>query len=378
MSRLSEGGSCWRQHSQLTTHNSQSHPSWFPTNSQQTVVIFRIVLKIHVATVPPQDRSIGMRTILILFLSIMLFKPAAFSQGSVNDYNGLISQADSLYKEGLFREAAYKYTQAFELNGWRGFIPDLYNAARSWARIQNLDSAFRKLDRVITYARHEEFNNYKQFRQEPAFKSLHGDRRWQDLIHKADKKYNNPLIARLDTIFQADQKYRLMMDTVIARSGADSEEAKMLWKKMRESDSINVQKVIKILDKYGWVGRDVVGQRGNITLFLVIQHADLATQLKYLPSMRKAVEEGNADPSHLALLEDRVALRQGKKQIYGSQVAMDNRTGKYYVENLDDPKNVDKRRAAVGLPPLGEYLKQWGIEWNAEQYEREMKDRNPK
>lgn len=77
----------------------------------------------------------------------------------------------------------------------------------------------------------------------------------------------------------------------------------------------------------------------------------------------------------VALLEDRLALRQGKKQIYGSQVSLDNQSGKYYVENLQDPENVDKRRAAVGLPPLAEYLKQWGINWNVEEYKRKMKDR---
>jgi hypothetical protein len=136
---------------------------------------------------------------------------------------------------------------------------------------------------------------------------------------------------------------------------------------MRHADSLNLPKVMDILDKHGWVGPAVVGQQGNITLFLVIQHADLKTQLKYLPMLREAVRKGDAQPSHLAMLEDRVALRQGKKQIYGSQVARDNTTGKYYVENLADPKNVDKRRAAVGLPPLAEYLKHWGIEWKVEE-----------
>lgn len=311
-------------------------------------------------------------------LFILLFSPAAFSQQTVNDYPNLITQADSLYEAGSFKEAAYVYTEAFEVNGWKGFIPDLYNSARSWARIENLDSAFRKLDRVITYARHNDFEKFKDFPRDPAFRSLHGDDRWQDLILKAEKKYNNPLIQGLDTIFKKDQEYRLIIDSVIARSGAESEEAKVFWRKMREADSLNVLKVTDILDKHGWIGPDVVGQRGNITLFLVIQHADLATQLKYLPMMRKAVRDGDAEASHLAMLEDRLALRQGKEQIYGSQVAVDNRTGKYYVENLQDPGNVDKRRAAVGLPPLAEYLKQWGINWNVEKYIREMKDKGLK
>lgn len=73
------------------------------------------------------------------------------------------------------------------------------------------------------------------------------------------------------------------------------------------------------LDERGWLGPDVIGQTGNSTLFLVIQHADLVTQEKYLPMMREAVTKGNAKGSSLALLEDRVLIRNGKQQRYGSQ-----------------------------------------------------------
>ncbi len=42
--------------------------------------------------------------------------------------------------------------------------------------------------------------------------------------------------------------------------------------------------------------------------------------------MREAVKKGNANSSSLALLEDRVALRKGEKQIYGSQIGRDQET----------------------------------------------------
>jgi hypothetical protein len=130
--------------------------------------------------------------------------------------------------------------------------------------------------------------------------------------------------------------------------------------------------VSDILDKRGWLGEDVVGQQGNSALFLVIQHADLKTQQKYLPMMREAVKTGRANASSLALLEDRVALRQGKMQIYGSQVGTDNSTGLHYVFPMEDPDNVDKRRAEVGLEPLAEYVSEWDIVWNVEQYKKDL------
>ena len=88
--------------------------------------------------------------------------------------------------------------------------------------------------------------------------------------------------------------------------------------------------------------------------------------------MRDAVKNGKVNGSSLALLEDRVALRQGKKQIYGSQIARDPETQTHYVLPLDDPDNVDKRRAEVGLEPLANYVIRWQIKWDIEQYKKDL------
>ena len=141
---------------------------------------------------------------------------------------------------------------------------------------------------------------------------------------------------------------------------------------INEKDSINLIKVCKIIDERGWLGPDVVGRQGSSAIFLVIQHSDLPIQEKYLPLMRDAVKNKNAQGSSLALLEDRVALRQGKRQIYGSQVGRDNESGKHYVLPLDDPDNVDKRRAEVGLPPLADYVRNWQIKWDPTQYKLDL------
>ena len=88
--------------------------------------------------------------------------------------------------------------------------------------------------------------------------------------------------------------------------------------------------------------------------------------------LREAVSHGKAKASNLALMEDRVLLGQGKKQIYGTQIGMDNQTQLYYVSPLDDPDNVDKRRAQVGLEPIAEYVKDWQIEWDIRQYKKDL------
>ncbi len=183
-------------------------------------------------------------------------------------------------------------------------------------------------------------------------------------------QYDEPLKARLDSIFQEDQTYRRQISDIEKKFGNDSREMRAHWQKINAIDSVNLIKVKGILDERGWLGDSVIGEQGNTTLFLVIQHFDQQTQEQYLPMMREAVKNGNARPSSLALLEDRVALGQGKRQTYGSQIGYDDSGA--YVLPLDDPDHVDERRASVGLGKLQDYVSQWEITWDAEAYKKKL------
>jgi hypothetical protein len=169
----------------------------------------------------------------------------------------------------------------------------------------------------------------------------------------------------------------MMTDSVEKRFGQQSKEMQNLWWIIHKTDSVNLIKVTTVLDQFGWLGERELGQLGNAALFLVIQHSDLTTQQKYLPMMREAVKKGNAAASSLALLEDRVLMFQGKKQIYGSQIRREG-DGPYYVWDIEDPLNVDKRRAEMGLGPLDAYVKHWNIIWDAEEHARLQKEKEKK
>jgi hypothetical protein len=55
-------------------------------------------------------------------------------------------------------------------------------------------------------------------------------------------------------------------------------------------------------------------------------------------------------------------MRQGKKQIYGSQVVF-SKTGEPEFYPIDDEKNVNIRRKKVGMQPIEEYAKYFGIDY---------------
>lgn len=188
----------------------------------------------------------------------------------------------------------------------------------------------------------------------------------------ASEEYS-PITTELLAILEEDQKYRLQLPEVEKQHGRESDQMKDLWKVIQKTDASNLIKVKAILDSHGWLGPKQVGAKGNSALFLVIQHSDLATQQKYLPMMRSAVKDGNARASSLALLEDRVALAEGRPQIYGSQIMRDQtHGGKYYIRPILDPDKVDERRASVGLNPLSDYVKKWDIIWDVETHKKEL------
>jgi len=141
-----------------------------------------------------------------------------------------------------------------------------------------------------------------------------------------------------------------------------------LWTLQSAADSINTLRIIEIIDKDGYPGKSVVGPGLASTAFLVIQHADLEVQEKYLPIITEAADEGEVNWSSVALLVDRVNTRNDRPQIYGSQVSSDPETGESFFFEIAEPYKVDSIRGTVGLGPLSDYAKFFEFEWDADKH----------
>lgn len=315
----------------------------------------------------------------ILIILIVIISNFAFGQKDMSQYNSFVKKADSLYNAKDYKNSAIEYQNAFDANDGKAFPNDRYNAACTFALVGDSVKAFYHLFYSAEHPRIK-YSNYNHITTDSDLNSLHKDKQWDKLIKiikankdEAEKDLDKPLVAILDTIYTEDQTYRKQIGEIEEKFGRESDEMKKHWELINAKDSINLIKIQKILDERGWLGSNVIGNQGNSTLFLVIQHSPLEIQEKYLPMMREAVKNGNASSSSLALLEDRVALRKGGKQIYGSQIGRDQETGEYFVSPLEDPENVDIRRAEVGLGPISEYISNWNMTWDVKKYIERMK-----
>lgn len=110
-------------------------------------------------------------------------------------------------------------------------------------------------------------------------------------------------------------------------------------------------------DALGWPGRGLLGDEGASAAFLILQHAisrpDL--QRRGLAFMLEAIPQGQANALDAAYLSDRIAVMEGRAQVFGTQFDWDQQ-GLLSPAPIAEPEGVDARRASVGLPPMAETI----------------------
>src|SRR5450830_371859 len=119
-------------------------------------------------------------------------------------------------------------------------------------------------------------------------------------------------------------------------------------------DKANMQRLDAIIKRFGWPGNRFAGIENAKSAFMVLQHADSASQHTYLPVLRAAVAKGEADGSDLAMLEDRVRISDGKPQLYGTQFKSGKLMELYPVE---DEAHLEQRRSELGMLPMAQFIK---------------------
>lgn len=184
-------------------------------------------------------------------------------------------------------------------------------------------------------------------------------------------KLNRPLMSYLDSIYYEDQNCRHIWGSFI-KNKAPKDEIDSVRKIVKKVDQSNQLRIDSIIRLYGWLSPQEVGFQASQGLFLVVQHAPLDYQKKYYPLIKRAEQDGKILSSNLAILEDRIAMREGRKQTYGSQGFKDNQTGIQHIYPVIDPDNIDARRKSMGLVPMKEYAKLLNVEWNIDDYKKKL------
>jgi hypothetical protein len=139
-------------------------------------------------------------------------------------------------------------------------------------------------------------------------------------------------------------------------------------RRMMEVDSAHTVRLRAIVAGHGWPGPSLVGADGAEAAWLLLQHSpSLELQRAVLPQLWAAARRGEVRAVDAAMLTDRVLRRSGRPQCYGNAFSLVN--GRLVQDTLEDPAHLDARRAALGLPPMAEYVRVLGegsrlpVEW---------------
>jgi len=274
-------------------------------------------------------------------------------------YYTLILESARQYKLGNYKISGELYEKAFSKGTDNSNKNYYYPAACSWAMAGKIDPAFKNLTDAIE----KSWIDVSIIKEDISLQTLHQDKRWGGITEKIEKieaNWNLPLKEKLEKIYEEDQSYRKTID--FKNFDPNSPKTRVLLKQMAEHDQKLSEEVTEIIDEYGWPGKSLVGTRGSSGAFLVIQHSTPDIQDDYLPLLIEAAKKGEAQWSQVALLQDRILMYKGEKQIYGTQLRS-NASGKLELYPIEDEENVDKRREEAGLIPLAEYLKIFNLNY---------------
>lgn len=124
---------------------------------------------------------------------------------------------------------------------------------------------------------------------------------------------------------------------------------------LRALDRRNTSRLKEIVLARGWPDTASVGLDGALAAFMLVQHADqdLAFQEEMLPHVEAAHRHGGLPGECVAMLTDRILVAKGERQIYGTQSRIVS--GVVKIASVEDPDNLDQRRAQLGMVPIAEY-----------------------
>lgn len=270
-------------------------------------------------------------------------------------------KADEQYDAKNYTEAVKSYRKGFKIEAPGSST--LYNAACTAALAGKKSKAFKWLKQAIEKG----WQNKSWMNEDTDFNSINSGKKWDAInalidekiaAYEATLKYPE-LRKELLAMRDEDQKWRRAYG--IAQNEEEREKAGSM---MGEVDAKNTTRMKVIVDEIGWPKRSDVGKDGASAAWLLVQHADRQPQFqaKCLPLLEKAFKENEASGGNYAYLFDRVAVRLGNKQRFGSQAM--GRGDDMQFNPIEKEWLVNERRAEFNVnPTIEEYAKIMGFEY---------------
>lgn len=166
---------------------------------------------------------------------------------------------------------------------------------------------------------------------------------------------------RLERMGQLDQVGRRVLtkiDLTVLPPAEIAAARKAMWAPIEVADAENQKQLLAMVPPEGWFLKSVYGVKAANAAFHIVQHSDLELWRRFVPVLEPLVAAGEVEGQSFALMYDRLAVSEGRKQRYGSQMTCVD--GRWAPEPLEDPARVEELRKAMNFPwTFAEYLEHW-------------------
>jgi hypothetical protein len=293
---------------------------------------------------------------IIVILIEIISSQLLFSQNTEYKYYGQnyisLPRTDSLYEKGEHRESI-KFN-LLRTDSLENLIPQAnYVIAQDYALLNMPDSAFFYLNQYLDFGAQD-------------YRSVYIDEDFEEL--RKNKTSWNAIIARIEDIYflELDSTMNKKLALKLFHIGIEELRIGFTPASCRRKSfptpvacmkhNLKSQKEVKkIIRRNGLPTPSMVGATAANVAWDIIQHSTIEDKHYYL--IKEAYEKGDYNPEYYALTTDRWLVQNGRKQIYGTQFYKNNSDGIIKMNDVEDFKNINKRRAEVGLGTIEEYAK---------------------
>jgi hypothetical protein len=169
-------------------------------------------------------------------------------------------------------------------------------------------------------------------------------------------QHDSILKKKIDSLYSVDQQVQTDMITAY-QNNAGQKVFDNLNTIKEEAFKRHIPFLKEIIRQKGFPGYKQVGRGSSDKCMTMINHSfsDIAFQQKIAKLGKKQAKKKNISTPDLAMIIDKMKIKSGQKQIYGTQCDYTDK-GEAIATNLYRPATVDRRRKEMGLSSLKNYL----------------------
>ncbi len=289
------------------------------------------------------------RIIFYFFFLELFFLKVCISQNNYIEYHRTINTIESLLIQKKYNEANIQYKNTFK-KYTNPFSKDLYNAAVCATLINNNADAIYFLKELAKKG------VLKRSIKQKIFRKIKKCKEWKEFYIEYDKtrinykeNFNDSISKEVDLWYERDQYFRRKRNAYTRY--ADT---------INAIDSINVLKLIKIINKFGYPGESLIGTDVPNSLsnnpYIVLRHAYQNKNYLLSDLLLESLKNGTFHPYVYAELEDKRSNWDGVGDKYGTLAIVFIKGKKREIFRTTQQINdFNENRSKIGLESYEEY-----------------------